>query len=119
MKFLCLMFWWTAFLLPLFSEFALKTIAQQTVTPRGGNSTVRLPDRIPVIGYALKDAFPGVRFDEPVALAAAPGETNRLFVAERRGAIYVITNLANPNKTLFLDLSHGINASYTESGLLG
>jgi glucose/arabinose dehydrogenase len=87
--------------------------------PRERNNTLRLPGRIPVAGYGLVNAFPGVTFNQPIALAAPPAETNRLFVVERTGAIYVITNLAEPNKTIFLDLSQQVNALFTENGLLG
>jgi glucose/arabinose dehydrogenase len=93
--------------------------AQQLWSPRVGNTTLRLPDRTPVQGYALVDAFPGLTFDQPVALASPPGETNRLFVVERRGKIYVITNLAEPSKTIFLDMSERVTAGYTEAGMLG
>ncbi len=87
--------------------------------PRATNQTLHVPQQVPISGYALIDAFPEIRFDSPVALAAAPGETNRLFVVERTGRIFAITNLATPTKTLFLDLSSRISADDTESGLLG
>jgi hypothetical protein len=51
-------------------------------------------------------------------LTSAPGETNRIFVAERAGQIYAITNLSNPTKSLFLDISSRVNPS-GEGGLLG
>ena len=68
--------------------------------------------------YSTEEAFPGVIFDSAVAFATPPGETNRLFVAERDGRIYTITNLANPNKTLFLDISSRVSTD-GEGGLLG
>jgi glucose/arabinose dehydrogenase len=61
--------------------------------------------------YALVDAFPNLTFDRPVCIATPPGETNRLFVVERAGRVIVITNLANPTKTVFLDLTSRVNAS--------
>lgn len=118
MKSLQLIFWWSAFLLS-FGNFTARVTAGQALLPRVANTTLRLPDRIPVVGYGLENAFPGLTFHHPVALAAPAAETNRLFVVERTGAIYVITNLAEPSKTLFLDLSHRIDASYGEGGLLG
>src|SRR5688500_15682915 len=66
---------------------------------RTGNSTLRLPNRVAVEGYALVNCLPGITFDQPVGLATPPLETNRLFIVERTGKIYVITNLAIPNKT--------------------
>lgn len=83
------------------------------------NTTLRLPDRIPVTGHALVPAFPGLTFNEPVGLATPPGETNRLFIVERGGIIHVITNLAQPTKTVFLDLSSPPPPGSLESGLLG
>jgi hypothetical protein len=41
------------------------------------------------------------------------------FVVERTGRIMVITNLAAPNKTVFLDLSTDTYSAYLEAGLLG
>src|SRR5207253_1335318 len=73
----------------------------------------------PISGYALTTAFPGVSFNQPVAMATPPGETNRLFVVERGGIISVITNLAAPNRTVFLDLSERTASAYIETGLLG
>jgi uncharacterized repeat protein (TIGR03806 family) len=76
------------------------------------NTTLRMPAHPPTQGFATQNAFPGLAFDEPVAVATAPGETNRLFVCERGGRILVITNLAAPTASVFLDLSarvtHGV-----------
>ena len=44
--------------------------------------------------------------------------TNRLCVVEKAGRIQVITNLSQPTKTLFLDISSRVNAG-DEGGLLG
>jgi glucose/arabinose dehydrogenase/mono/diheme cytochrome c family protein len=68
--------------------------------------------------YSTEPAFPGLAFDAAVALASPPGETNRLFVVEKTGRIYVLNNLAAPAKTLFLDLSGRVNPA-GEGGLLG
>src|SRR5436189_2298855 len=68
--------------------------------------------------YSTEAAFPGVSFDSAVALASPPGETNRLFVVEKAGRIYVLNNLAVPSKTLFLDISDRVNPT-GEGGLLG
>jgi glucose/arabinose dehydrogenase len=91
----------------------------EPLKPPASPGSPRLPDRIPGDGYRLINAFPEVTFREPVALAAPPGETNRLFVVERTGTIYVLTNLARPSKTVFLNLAQSVNASYLEAGLLG
>lgn len=64
-------------------------------------------------------AFPGLpTFASPICLASPPGETNRLFVCEHGGNIVVITNLAAPTRTIFLNLTSKVHFS-GEAGLLG
>ena len=64
-------------------------------------------------------AFPGLpAFAAPVCIASPPGETNRLFICEHGGNIVVITNLANPTRTVFMDLTSRVTLS-GEAGLCG
>ncbi|WP_395741511.1 PQQ-dependent sugar dehydrogenase [Prosthecobacter sp.] len=58
--------------------------------------------------YELVDAFPGLKFDQPLAIVSAPGDKTRLFIVEKTGRIQVITALDtdHPQKQLFLDLTH-------------
>jgi glucose/arabinose dehydrogenase/mono/diheme cytochrome c family protein len=81
-------------------------------------STVRMPLEPPTFGYRLTNAFGSLTFTDPVAIATPPGETHRLFVVEQAGRIAVITNLAAPNRTVFLDIAARIVAG-GEQGLLG
>jgi uncharacterized repeat protein (TIGR03806 family) len=83
---------------------------------RVANTTLAFPQE--PYQYSTEEAFPGVIFDSVVAFANPPGETNRLFVVERGGSIYTITNLASPSKTLFLDISSRVSTD-GEGGLLG
>lgn len=77
--------------------------------------------------YQPTNAFPSLIFSNPVCFATPPGETNRLFILEKHGRIIVITNLAAPTRTIFMDLSPQVSvvlASETtdlngEQGLLG
>ena len=74
--------------------------------------------------YALTNAFPGLTFTNPVGIASAPEETNRLFIVERKGRIVVITNLAAPNRAIFMDISSRVTSATDttvggEEGLLG
>jgi glucose/arabinose dehydrogenase len=63
-------------------------------------------------------AFPGLpTFASPICIASPPGETNRLFVCEHGGNIVVITNLAAPTRTVFLNLTARVTLS-GEAGLL-
>lgn len=59
--------------------------------------------------YAVQDAWPGVTFATPVAVAAPRDGTDRLFVVERGGRIKVGRKFrgggAVPAPTLFLDIS--------------
>jgi glucose/arabinose dehydrogenase len=91
----------------------------QTGGPRVANTTLRLPLEPPIAGYQVTNAFGALTFQNPVCIKSPPGETNRLFVVERTGRIMVITNLAAPNKTVFLDLSTNTYSGYLEAGLLG
>lgn len=86
------------------------------------NTTLRLPLAPPVFGYSATPAFGNLAFSVPVAITSPPGETNRLFIVEQRGRIAVITNLANPTRTVFLDITGKVNTSASggdERGLLG
>jgi uncharacterized repeat protein (TIGR03806 family) len=93
---------------------------------RVANTTLaNLPAEPPTFGYTYTNAFPGLIFTNPVALASPPGEANRLFIAEKRGRIVVITNLAAPTRAIFLDLTTRVgvgnvpNSVSDEEGLLG
>ena len=85
-----------------------------------GDLTVNRIQRIVAIsgGYAISNAFPGLTFSQPVAIVSAPGETNRLFIIEQAGRIAVITNLLNPTRTVFMDLTARVRYS-GEQGMLG
>src|SRR2546430_6903667 len=90
------------------------------------NTTLQMPASPPTFGYSSSNAFPTLNFTNPVCLASPPGETNRLFVVEKRGRIVVITNLAAPTRSIFMDISSSsqvISAADTsiggEEGLLG
>jgi glucose/arabinose dehydrogenase len=65
-------------------------------------------------GYKTEKAFGTLTFATPVAIRTAPGERNRLFVVEQGGRVFAITNLAAPNKTLFLDLSKQVRVGGDE-----
>ena len=77
-----------------------------------------MPPAPPSSGYTITNAFGSLNFLDPVCLASPPGETNRLFVVERGGTIAVITNLAAPTRTVFLDISSKVTANLEECGLL-
>jgi glucose/arabinose dehydrogenase len=84
------------------------------------NSTLTLPQQLPVFGYTFTNAFGTNTFSSPLGIVTAPGESNRLFILEKGGRIQVMTNLgaANPGKSVYMDLRPHINSG-GECGLLG
>lgn len=74
--------------------------------------------------YELQDAFPGLKFNLPLAIVNVPGDKTRLFVVEKGGHVQVIAGLdgARPEQKTFLDLSRprdGALALENECGVLG
>ncbi|HMO66313.1 MAG TPA: PQQ-dependent sugar dehydrogenase, partial [Verrucomicrobiota bacterium] len=86
---------------------------------RAAPGALNLPARTDPAGWTLVEALPGLTFSEPVAAVSPPGETNRLYVAERTGLVWAVSNLAAPDKTLAADLRAGLDLSFIEQGLLG
>jgi len=86
------------------------------VLPQG---ITQLPAKLELAGdWRLVEAFPGISFDDPVALIAVP-RTNRFIVSEREGKVYSFENRPDvTEKRLVLDLS-GQNQGENDSGLLG
>lgn len=67
--------------------------------------------------YVTEAAF-DLRFDQPIGIVSAPGETNRLFVLEKPGRIMVIPDLAHPVARPFLDLRAKVGSDEVEQGVL-
>jgi uncharacterized repeat protein (TIGR03806 family) len=86
------------------------------LTNRVATATLKMPSSAPVFGYRLTNIFDNIAFDQPLGFAVPPGETNRLFVLEKRGTIVVITNLANPTRSVFMKLAI---TTVADDGLLG
>ncbi len=115
--------WWSRcrpFWLGLLLGSGLAGLAQPYgLSNRVANTSLRLPDRLQNSEYTTTNAFGSLLFDWPVAMVSPPGETNRLFVVEQPGRICVVTNLAAPNRTVFLDISDRVRfGAGGESGLL-
>lgn len=68
--------------------------------------------------YRVVNAFGALSFSGPMAIVTPPGETNRVFVVEQAGRIAVITNLANPTRSVFMNITNRVRAG-GEQGLLG
>ena len=56
--------------------------------------------------------------DRPLYVTHAHDGSNRLFIVEQPGRIIVITNLASPTRTVFMDISSRVLFG-GEQGLLG
>ncbi|MBK8550304.1 MAG: PQQ-dependent sugar dehydrogenase [Ignavibacteria bacterium] len=71
--------------------------------------------------YQLQPAFPNIgTFNYPIELVKADDGTNRLFVAQQRGLVYVFNNSPTANsKKVFINLSSKVSPSGSELGLLG
>jgi glucose/arabinose dehydrogenase len=83
-------------------------------TQPNDNTPASLPD------YKLVDAFPALSFSRPVDLQHAGDNTDRIFVVEQNGDIFVFKNdAATSAKTLFLDIRGRVKDSGNEEGLLG
>ena len=82
------------------------------------NTTLAMPPNLPTYGYSVTNAFGTLAFNDPVCLATPPGQTNCLFVVERSGTIAVITNLAAPTRTVFLNIASEVTNVIEECGLL-
>src|SRR5438105_14001221 len=107
------------FLLGLLQLMAAAVCGQPFgLSNRVANTTLKMPSSLPVFGYSSTNALGAMTFNFPVAIVSAPGETDRLFVVEQPGRIVVVTNLASPTRTVFMDISSRVLYG-GEPGLLG
>jgi len=73
----------------------------------------------PEVGiYTAQVAFDAMPAFSVTSIVSPPGETNRLFLLNQFGVVMVVTNLAQPNTTVFLDISSQVERG-AEAGLLG
>lgn len=67
----------------------------------------------------IEQSFPLLTFQQPVDIQNAADGSNRLFVVEQKGFIYVIKNSSSTNeKKIFLDITDRVSSG-GEMGLLG
>src|ERR1041385_8279964 len=83
----------------------------QPLTRVPNTTLMNLPPSPPTYGYTYSNLFPGLVFTNPACLVAPPGETKRLFIVEKKGRIVVITNLATPTRTIFMDISSSVTSA--------
>jgi glucose/arabinose dehydrogenase len=83
------------------------------------------PPPLPPTAYQVENAFPGLKFDLPIAIVPVPGDSDRLAVVEREGRVQMLSGLAaggEVKKELFFDLTKPRDGAITvegECGLLG
>jgi glucose/arabinose dehydrogenase/mono/diheme cytochrome c family protein len=93
---------------------------------RQANTTLVLPDSLPsATGYEVENALGSLTFNNPMAVVSVPGETHRLFVAQRGGLLRVVTNLSGtPAASTYLNLTsilgpeEQLNSTAGENGFL-
>ena len=69
--------------------------------------------------YRIEKAFPDLEFQYPVGIYNAGDDSDRLFILEQEGIIYVIENDQDTDdKSIFLDIHHKVSFG-GEMGLLG
>ncbi|MES2692870.1 MAG: PQQ-dependent sugar dehydrogenase [Verrucomicrobiota bacterium] len=69
--------------------------------------------------YVAAPFLKPLAFEQPLAMVIPPGETNRLFIIEKKGRIVVVPDLAKPTREVFLDISDRLGTnSDGELGLL-
>lgn len=79
-----------------------------------------IPLEPPVERYTFANAFPDDTFRSPLASATPPGETNLLFVAERKGRIKALANLFTASSAgLFLEMTNRVQDDGRELRLKG
>ena len=88
------------------------------------NSTLALPADPPAAAYQVVNAFPGLVFENALAIQTPPGRTNQIFIVERRGRISYVPdiNAAVPQRLVLLDITNLMafdNSAQGETGLLG
>ncbi|MDB6029300.1 MAG: glucose sorbosone dehydrogenase [Verrucomicrobiales bacterium] len=103
----------------VWSLLPISSLSAAICLTRTNSPLLALPATLETSGYITEAVFPGVKCRWPVSLATPVGETNRLFVAEKDGYISVITNLAAPTRTVFLDITNLLVRETQEDGLLG
>lgn len=107
-----------------FHRFVTATVGTSgAMTNRVNATSLNMPSSAPSAAtnsFTTINAFSGVSFTNPLCIRTPPGETNRLFVVEQGGRIAVITNLANPTRTVFMNVGSRVTfpGGSSESGLL-
>jgi glucose/arabinose dehydrogenase len=101
-----------------FSDSAVVTL-NFTDEPRFDTDFVSLPSSPPPGSLHLEDAFPGITFDSPHGFATIPGDPQKLFVTEGDGRVFLIPDIASPEKIQILDITALVQHDNNEQALKG
>jgi len=110
--------------LTLGAQAPSSTDAPRIDKPKPKEAPPKPPIAMVQTGYEMEDAFPDLKFDQPLDIVSVPGDKDRLFVVEKTGRVLIISGLngAKAEKKLFLDLTHprdGALEAEGECGVLG
>lgn len=80
-----------------------------------------MPSQPPAVAISAVDAFPGLTFEDALCIRHAPGETQRVFIGERRGRISYVPDIeaAVPERKVLLDITAKVSYDDTNEGELG
>lgn len=105
---------------------ATETLATPTFTATSSPSATTAPATAtavpiePIRPMRVEPAFPNLAFERPVLVTHAGDGSNRLFVLEQAGRIFVFPNDDSAGGAeVFLDISDRVSRSANEEGLLG
>lgn len=87
----------------------------------GPAAVCRAPERPPAAGeVTVEEAFPALRFSEPVLLQQAPGDDSAWYAVEKDGRLQRFDNdPAAETMSEALDITDRVDITYNEMGLLG
>lgn len=95
--------------------FLILMLTAASLIARDANTSMNFPSEL-TSSFQFKEFLNGMTFSRPVCLRTPPGE-NSLFIVEKRGVIYKVSNINNPQKVLYMDISSKVDDG-GESGLL-
>ena len=92
-----------------------------TAAPRFASDFVRLPPQFPPTTWQLREAFPGLTFSAPNSICSAPGDTQKLFLVESAGLVWLIPDVTapTPQKVLYLNITNRVTSDGFERGAKG
>jgi glucose/arabinose dehydrogenase len=83
-------------------------------------SVCRNSEKLAASNIEIISAYPNLEFTRPVDFQSPRDDSNRIFIVEQQGIIYVFNNSPDTDhKNVFLDITDRVNDRGNEEGLLG